>query len=462
MDNKSKIIRNARIPFFITEVIFLLHVIYIFNIFDISTLGDSGFFSVSTGFISLVVLLLSYYSLIKTKLRSPLYENFTLILFFTSFLIYTDIICVIIDGYENLRILNIIMQTLSYLLIILLLNLYSGFLYVWENPNDAPNSSLKNILNIITFFTIISILGNIPFGYYFVISEDGKCTINSGYYLFVILLLLIIVFTMAYAMKSNMTKNDRIMLTLVPIIPFLAATISSIFNGPRFHLMTFFSVFFLYTTFIVKKENELQNKELLLSERDRRITNSEINALRSKMNPHFIYNTLSTIYGLCKANPDGAADMTLKLENYLRDNFGKITIAPMIPFFEELEHLQFYIDIEQIRFPNLTVEFDTDIDYFMVPSLSVQPMVENAIRHGIQKKKDAKGTIKISTHENNEGFFIIIEDDGIGIDKDFNKDGKVHLGINNTRARIKLLCHGTLNIKPRTPEGTICQIFIPK
>lgn len=454
--------KNMRIPFFLTQITFVLHIIYMFLVKGFSYLEESGFFTATTGFVSLMVLLLAYYSLIRTKLNNLLYENFSLILFSTSFLIYTDIVCVMINGIANLRILSIILQTLSLLIIFLEINLYCGFLYAWDKSESSNDSLLKQTANAITFFSILAVFGNLFLGYFFRVSEEGAYMKAPYYVIVYILAFSIFICAIIYTIRSTMTKRDKVMLLIISSIPFVSSLYSYLSDRPRSHLAIFFAVLFVYTIFFVEKEQQVQTQKILLSLRDKQLADSEVNALRAKMNPHFIYNTLSSIYGLCLNNPKNAAAMTLKLENYLRDNFGKISINPLIPLFEELEHLQYYIEIEQIRFPNINVEYDTDVDFFLVPSLSIQPMVENAIRHGIQKNKDGSGTIKISSREDHDGFYIFIDDDGVGINKDFNNDGRVHLGINNTRTRLKLLCNGTLTIKSLSPHGTRCQIFIPK
>lgn len=459
---KKSVIHNARIPFFLTEITFIIHIAYMFYSYGFTLLDEVSFFLVSSGFVEIIILIFAYYSLIQAKLNNILYESFTLILFIASFIIYTDIVCIMINGYVNLRILAIIMNTLSYLLIVLELNLYCGFIYAWNGADYKQFSLLKHLANFFTIAALVTIIINIPMGYLFTISPQGYYVKGNYSYTAIIFELLVLACIYVYIIRSDIITKEKIMLLFVPTIPFINFLVASYFDSPRFHMTIFVSTFFIYTLFFVKKEQQIQARELMISLRDKQLADSEVNALRAKMNPHFIYNTLSSIYGLCRTNPDGAADMTLKLENYLRDNFGKISISPIIPLFEELEHLKYYIDIEQIRFPNLKVEYDTDIDYFMVPSLSIQPMVENAIRHGIQKKQFGEGTIKIKSFEDDKGYYITIEDDGVGIKEDFKNDGKVHLGIKNTRTRLKLLCNGTLSIKALSPSGTLCQVFIPK
>lgn len=461
-NNKSNVIRNVRIPFFLAQISFVVHVLYMFFSMGLSHLDEPDFFIAATSLISLVVLLLAYFSLIRTKLNNLLYENFTLILFVTAFLIYTDIICLMIRDLAYLQILSIIMQTLSLILIFLEINLLCGFIYAWDKAESEHDSVLKQISNAIILIAIIAVLTNAFVGYFFKISEQGEY-IKGPYYIVTYLLALsVYVCTVIYTIKATMTVRDKLMLLIISSIPFISSLISYFLDLPRSHLTIFLAVLFIYTVFFVDKVQQVQEKEILLSLREKQLSDSEVNALRAKMNPHFIYNTLSSIYGLSLTRPEAAADMTLKLESYLRDNFGKISINPMIPFFEELEHLKYYIDIEQIRFPNLKVEYDITADYFLVPSLSVQPMVENAIRHGIQKVEDARGTIKISSWEDADGFFILIEDNGVGIREDFLNDGKVHLGLKNTQTRLRLLCGGSLKINALSPHGTRCQIFIPK
>ena len=154
---------------------------------------------------------------------------------------------------------------------------------------------------------------------------------------------------------------------------------------------------------------------------------------------------------------------TNAFSNYLRENMDFADKSNPISFSEELNHIQTYVWLEKLRFPNkLNVEYEISSTAFPVPALSVQPMVENAIKHGICKSK-AGGTVRISSFETSLFYCVTVTDDGTGFDvRKTIDDSKRHLGINNTRYRIREMMGGSLEVVSTPGEGTTVTIRIPK
>ena len=118
--------------------------------------------------------------------------------------------------------------------------------------------------------------------------------------------------------------------------------------------------------------------------------------MRTQIQPHFLYNTIATFKALAKKDPARAEEVAEKFGAYLRENLDSLGVSGCIPFEKELEHTRTYAEIEMVRFENIRVEYDLqDLD-FRVPPLSLQPLVENSIYHGIRMKGE-KGSIKISS-----------------------------------------------------------------
>ena len=133
----------------------------------------------------------------------------------------------------------------------------------------------------------------------------------------------------------------------------------------------------------------------------------------------------------------------------------------LVPIAKELEHPRLYAEIEVLRFPNVHVEYRIEDDCFEVPALSIQPLVENAIRHGVRSKKD--GLVTVSTLREAGAHVITVEDNGAGFDPDMQKasDNGSHIGLENVRSRIEQMCGGTLTVKSRPGEGTAVTVRIP-
>ena len=188
-----------------------------------------------------------------------------------------------------------------------------------------------------------------------------------------------------------------------------------------------------------------------------------INVLQ--MRPHFIYNTMTSIYYLCEQNPKKAMEMIESFTNYLRKNFQAIAKHGTIPFREELEHVRTYLNIEQIRFEGkLFVEFDTPHMGFRIPPLTLQPIVENAVKYGVDPELDPL-YISVSTNETEDGNEIIVTDNGPGFDENENtadNNREPHIAINNIRERLSMMCNGTISFSARDGGGTIVRIYIPR
>ncbi len=134
-----------------------------------------------------------------------------------------------------------------------------------------------------------------------------------------------------------------------------------------------------------------------------------------------------------------------------------------IPFLKELKHVQTYLALEKMRFEEkLNVIYDIECDSFAIPPLSIQPLAENAVRHGICKKA-GNGTIKISTKELKHSYVVTVEDDGVGFDfrEPFSTD-RAHIGVANVKRRVKELVGGSLELTSEVGKGTTATIIIPK
>ena len=178
-----------------------------------------------------------------------------------------------------------------------------------------------------------------------------------------------------------------------------------------------------------------------------------------QMRPHFIHNTMMTIYSLCAQDPQKARQVTRDFSTYLQDNFTAIAQEDTIPFTKELEHTKAYLAVEMARFEGqLFVEFDTPVAHFRIPPLTLQPIVENSVKHGIDPELEPL-YVTVTTEDAGNGVSIIIEDTGPGYAPQEKQESQIAL--DNIRERLKVLCGGTLEITSRESGGTKVTIFVP-
>ena len=185
-----------------------------------------------------------------------------------------------------------------------------------------------------------------------------------------------------------------------------------------------------------------------------------IQIMMTQIQPHFIFNTLTAIRALCKKDQKAAVRTIGLFSAYLRQNLESLNQSELIPLSKELEHTRIYTEIEMIRFSNIRVEYDIRDEEYGIPTLTIQPMVENAIRHGIRSRTE--GIVKVTTFRQGNEHLIVIQDNGTGFEKmpAKNENGK-HIGIRNVRERLEKMCGGRMEIDSKPEEGTKITIRIP-
>ena len=191
---------------------------------------------------------------------------------------------------------------------------------------------------------------------------------------------------------------------------------------------------------------------------------AKVGVMVSQIQPHFMYNALTSIAMMCTIDPETAQEATVTFAKYLRGNMDSLKQTKPVPFLQELEHLKKYLYIEKLRFgKKLNIAYDVQATAFVLPQLSIQPLVENAVKHGVGMKKQG-GTVTIATRETETAFEVIISDDGVGFDtaapqKD---DGRSHVGMENTQRRLRDMCGGEVKIESVIGQGTVATVILPK
>ncbi len=191
----------------------------------------------------------------------------------------------------------------------------------------------------------------------------------------------------------------------------------------------------------------------------REIANQKANIMVLQMRPHFIYNTLMSIYSLCNIDPQKARQVTLDFTNYLRKNFNAISSDSTIPFSAELEHTRAYLLVEQAQYEDmLKVGYDTEVIHFRVPPLTLQPIVENAIKHGMDPYSGPLHVL-VQTRQTDSGIEITVKDNGPGFDP--KEESTPQSTLTNISQRLEMMCGGTMTIAPRDGGGTVVRVTIP-
>lgn len=202
--------------------------------------------------------------------------------------------------------------------------------------------------------------------------------------------------------------------------------------------------------------------EKLRAEEEEMIIHTKVELLMSQVKPHFIFNALATITYLYEAGKPNASRIMSAFCKYLRNALDFDHQSTLSTFQEDLDHLDSYVTIERVRFPDTVVEYKFEATDFELPFYTMQPLVENAIKHGT-RPTGTGGHVIVATRETDSAIELSVTDDGIGfVPWTVPDDGKRHLGLVNTRARVEQLCGGTMEVISSPGKGARVTIRLPK
>ncbi|HAG68413.1 MAG TPA: hypothetical protein DCL38_00400 [Lachnospiraceae bacterium] len=309
-----------------------------------------------------------------------------------------------------------------------------------------------------------------PFvGSFTYIMPDNRYYRGPLYPLFLVPMIAVQFLNLAGTIRRRKQLSRKLFLSfLIAILPMTVTLIVNLFVD-IFELISIFTVLSALSMYglILSdqiEQDRLRQSELLLKEQEiakqqREIANQRTSVMVLQMRPHFIYNTLMTIYSLCGLEPLKARQITLDFTNYLRRNFNAVAKDTPIPFSTELEHTRAYLSVEQAQYDDmLFVDYDTPFIHFRLPSLTLQPIVENAVKHGMDPNSEPLH-ISIRTKHLDSVTEIIVEDNGRGFEP--SEENKPHIALNNIRQRLELMCGGKMTIISRKGDGTTVTITIP-
>ncbi len=327
----------------------------------------------------------------------------------------------------------------------------------------------KKALNkVIDFFIYIWTIAFIGFFIYNIfdlkeISILTMCLVQVAVImLFILLLILIIEYKSCKGSYFSLSFTILLVTSMLVEVFSRAATnefISAVFKVAIFIFAVSHFASIMYKaqkSFVQAAKAEQMENELI---------QSKISVMLGQIQPHFLYNTLVVIRQLCDINPKTAKEAVTEFATYLRGNLDSLTLNTTIPFEKEMDHIENYISLEKKRFGDkINIEYDFECFDFSVPALTVQTIVENAIRHGVTKKKEG-GTVTIKTRESRFNYIVEVHDDGIGMDltkPPEYKDNRSHIGLDNVRKRVESMCNGEVLFVSTPNIGTTVYMSIPK
>lgn len=217
----------------------------------------------------------------------------------------------------------------------------------------------------------------------------------------------------------------------------------------------------------IEQDLLIARQQKKMADQQKKLSEERTKIMISQIQPHFLYNVISSIMSFCREDPDKAFNALADFADYLRSNMRSLTLEAPVEFSKELEHVKTYLRLEKYRFDDrIEVEYDIETEDFFIPSLTVQPLIENAVKHGIgQRAEGGRIILSVRYSDEDDGIIVRVSDNGVGFDisrlksEAFAKED--HVGLFNVRSRVESMCEGTLTIESSVGEGTTVTVFLP-
>lgn len=361
------------------------------------------------------------------------------------------------DGLAEYTGLLYVCNTLEYVSGYLLSALFT--VYVSINSSHHWNSTAPYVwgVSIAAAGMIALALLSVFNGMYFTI-ENGVYQRGEWHWLSQALGAGIMIFDLYLILfRFHFPANQRGALVTYTILPLIASFVQIFYEGISLtYVVPAVSLIIVYV-------NVYTRRGIQLADQENELTKQKAAMMVSQIQPHFLYNSLTAIMDLCDRDPQMAKEAVAQFAKYLRGNMDSMKYDKPIPFEQELRHTQCYLWLEQLRFgERLQVRYQIGPTLFRIPPLTLQPLVENSVKHGITAG-EMQGTVTISTQETASEYLVRVIDNGMGFSPDQPKnDGKVHIGLENVRERLRQSQGASLVINSSPGRGTEAVIIIPK
>lgn len=410
---------------------------------------------------SAVCLILIFYFLFRNNRRSKMQRMFLLMCTFNLGMAIGDIPNWVCEGLERPWYPPVLWTgtLMFWMCSSFMLLSFTAYLIEYLSPKVRVPPAFWRLAVILCGFHVAGILLSAWNGMFFTILPENIYQRGDLFWLsqlipFLMYAVDIAIFTVY---RRHLPGKDFRVLSSYIILPLAAEAVQMLHYGIA-PLTTGVSLGLLIIFINIQSEQELR-----LEHQEKELAEARIDIMLSQIQPHFLYNSLTAIRRLCDHDPQQAKDTIRDFALFLRANMDSLKSKAPIPFEQELLHVKSYLALEQQRFQErLTVSYEIEVQNFFIPPLTIQPVVENAVRHGILKKSEG-GTVIIRTSQTDTAYVVTVTDNGVGFPSiQEHHDNHSHIGIENVRERLSSLCGGTLEIQSQPGDGTTVIINIPK
>lgn len=449
----------------IIVILLLIESINIMRIFDIERLSAKETMNVAFDLFAMIVLIIVYVSCTYGD-RNRTSESFVLLLVSVYLCVFCECGSWMVDSVASARIYNYLFNIGSTSMMIVGSVLF--FYFTCKSLSIDLKTIRTSTMSVlcVALVGIIAELLNVIYGYYYYIDMYGTYVRNSkGSYLGYLPYVYILGITGILIVKKQMTAKKKGIYMSYILVPFVVSAWYMLTGlPPTFFVAAAISVILIYANIYVDLGQEKVKYELENAYKETELAQQRNKQTLAQIRPHFIFNALGSIEELCIVDAKKAESAVHYFAKYLRANMDALGESDMVPFDTELEHIRNYIWLEKMRFDD-ELEFIEDIksDNFMIPTLSLQPLIENAVKHGMMGKEEGVLHVELRTYEKDSDFVIEVIDDGCGFEVGKKKDdGRSHVGMSYARTSIENRLGGSITISSEIGKGTKISINIPR
>ena len=338
--------------------------------------------------------------------------------------------------------------------------IFAHYIYEYISEKVTISKIYPRIITIACVFSIfLCILSQFNHMYYY-IDEFNLYQRQDWFWLSQVfgIICLIINAIVVISHRKVLQLREFSLLSIYVFFP-MAALIIQIFS----YGLAMLHISIMISTLIIFVGIQVEVDKNVIERTRRELSEAQISVMLSQIQPHFLYNSLVVIEQLCYIDPTMAAETVVEFSEYLRGNLDSLSNYSPVTFEKELKHTEIYLAIEKKRFgKKINIVYDIGYKDFDIPVMTLQAIVENAVKHGITQRVRG-GTVTIRSEKSDDGAVITVIDDGIGFDpeKPF-QDDRSRVGIENVKTRLAAICGGTLVINSVPDEGTVAVIRIPE
>ncbi|MDO4615944.1 MAG: histidine kinase [Lachnospiraceae bacterium] len=392
---------------------------------------------------------------------------FKLLLLLDMILSLTSIGTNAFEGNAELVLVNYFLEFLLFSSVTLLCCFY--WYYIRRElmaERKLPVESMKRrsrAVNCTAGVSILLLILNQFSGFLFRINEAGVYQRSPLFLISWVCPSLVLVSTTVLILSQKIRLSWKLVHLSYSILPVVIYPIQVVHAKMMpLNIATTFSLLLMYCVNYMNRRDVMLKQKERLAVTEKEMLELEVQLMISQIQPHFLYNTIAMIRGLCREDPEGAADSLGYFASFLRGSLHMMQEKECISIEEELKLVDSYMYLEQKRFGE-RLEYIEDVEdvSFRLPAMTIEPLLENAIHHGVTKKEEG-GMILLEVAEQEESYVIRITDNGIGFDTNRAVDTKQHVGMQNVRERLRSMCGGTLELVSVVGEGTSAVIRIPR